>query len=248
MISQVILLLLGCCLVIVNAETRGAVTLDSFTFEKVIPKFKAVLVKFDASYPHGEKQDEFVKFTAEMKGAPDLLVAEVGVKDYGEKENEDLANRYNVKKDDFPAVKLFLDGNTEKPITFTDKDFNADTLKAFIKKNTNIRILLDQCLGDFDDIAVKFSVAKKDEQKKLLAEAKTKAVTLSNENEKKSANVYVKLMEKAIERGNIFFESEKERVKNIMAGKLSDAKKKELQGRVNILQSFLPKSDKKDEL
>jgi len=222
--------------------------LDSFTFDKVISKFQAVLVKFDTSYPYGEKQDEFVKFAAEVKSTPDLLVAEVGVKDYGEKDNEDLANKFKVTKDDFPAVRLFLNGNVDKPITFDDKDFKMDNLKAFVTKNTKIRMLLDQCLAEFDDIAVKFADAKKDVQKKLLEEAKSKAGKLTKENEKKSAGIYVKLMEKAIERGNIFFDSERERVKNILSGKVTDAKKTELQGRVNILTSFLSKSAKKDEL
>lgn len=191
-----------------------------------------------------------MKFANEVKNTPDLLVAEIGVKDYGEKENEDLAQQYGVKKEDFPAVKLFLNGNLEKPIVFDDKDFKVDNLKRFVTQKTNIKFLLEGCLAEFDDIAIKFAEKSttKDQQKKLLEEAKKKEAALAKEADKKSAKVYVKLMEKAVERGNIFFESENERVKNILSGKIADTKKSELQGRLNILNSFLLANLKKDEL
>jgi hypothetical protein len=56
------------------------------------------------------------------------------VKDYGDKDNEDLAKRYGVNKDDYPVVKLFVQG--KDPITFVAKDdnqFTADNLKRFIR-------------------------------------------------------------------------------------------------------------------
>jgi endoplasmic reticulum protein 29 len=45
---------------------------------------------------------------------PELLVGEVGIKDYGEKENDDLAKRFNVAKDDFPVAVLFVYGKDGK--------------------------------------------------------------------------------------------------------------------------------------
>lgn len=114
------------------------------------------------------------------------------------------------------------------------------------RKNTGIRILLDKCLGDFDAIAEKLMrpETSKDEQSKLLEEAQSKASKLSKDDDKKSADVYIKVMQKVIERGPKFVESEKVRVKNIMDGKISTTKKNELQARLNILTSFLESSDK----
>lgn len=52
-------------------------------------------MKIDVSYPYGEKHDEFVKLGLVYESVEDLLVAEVPVKDYGEKDNEDLAIRFD---------------------------------------------------------------------------------------------------------------------------------------------------------
>jgi len=234
----------------INCETKGAIGLDSLTFDKVVTKFKASLVKIDTAYPYGEKQDEWAKVAVDLKATPDLLVADVGVRDYGEKENEDIANKYSIKKDDFPQIRLFLNGDLENPVPFEGKDFKADDIKAFVKERAGIKILLDSCLEEFDDLAAKFAKhkASKEEQKKVLETAKTKASALNKEPEKKSANIYVKIMEKAIERGVVFYDSERQRVQNLLSGKLSDTKKKELQGRLNIIQSFIRSGAAKDEL
>jgi len=53
------------------------------------------IIKFDVSYPYGEKHEEFVKLGSAYQSVEDLLVAEVPVKDYGEKDNEDLAIRFD---------------------------------------------------------------------------------------------------------------------------------------------------------
>lgn len=60
---------------------------------QVLSKFQSTLVKFDVAYPYGPKHDEFVKFAESVHNIDSLLVAEVGIKDYGDKDNEDLAKR-----------------------------------------------------------------------------------------------------------------------------------------------------------
>lgn len=51
--------------------------------------------------------------------------------DYGEKENADIAEKYGVKKDDFPVYKLFVKGKDE-PVTYTGDVKNADDIKKFL--------------------------------------------------------------------------------------------------------------------
>lgn len=48
-----------------------------------------------------------------MASNPNILVSEVAVKDYGDKENVNLAQKYNVVKEDYPVLLLFKDGKSE---------------------------------------------------------------------------------------------------------------------------------------
>ena len=87
----------------------------------MLSKFKASVVKFDVAYPYGEKHDQFGKLSESLASNPDILVADVGVKDYGDKENVDLAQRYKVAKEDYPVLFLFISGQTE-PIRYKVKN------------------------------------------------------------------------------------------------------------------------------
>ena len=64
--------------------------------------------------------------------------------DYGEKENMDLAERFEVstKKDDYPSYLLFLQGKDE-PIRYTGDAKNADQIKKFLMKESGIHHLSD---------------------------------------------------------------------------------------------------------
>lgn len=138
-----------------------------FWIFQIVPKFKAVVVKFDVAFPYGEKHDEFAKVAAATKDATDLLVAEVGVKDFGNKDNADLAKRFDVKKDDYPSVLLFVQGKTEpfKFITETDADFTSDNIKRFIKKKTDIYLGLPGCVEKLDKLAEEFKSASEKDRK-----------------------------------------------------------------------------------
>lgn len=205
---------------------------------QIISKFKAAAIKFDVAYPYGTKHDEFAKVAEAAHTVPDLLVGEVGVKDYGEKENADLAERYKVNKDDFPVVKLFVAGISE-PYTFSDSEFTADSIKKFIRTKSNVHIGLPGCLEAFDKIAAKFSQVRDPEVKKaLLREAEDLWDKTTGRADQKTAEVYVKTMRKALDKGDDFVLNELKRVQSLAKGKMSKEKKEEVQQRINILQSF----------
>jgi ERp29, N-terminal domain len=84
----------------------------------------------------------------------DLLIAEVGIKDYGDFDNQEIATKFKVKKEDFPVLKLFIQGKDE-PIDYGQKDFDADAIKKFIRSSSNVYIGLPGCLENFDGIASK---------------------------------------------------------------------------------------------
>ncbi|XP_066967524.1 endoplasmic reticulum resident protein 29 [Macrobrachium rosenbergii] len=218
-------------------NAKGCTPLDSWTFDKIIPKFKAAIVKFDIAYPYGKKHDEYTRLSAAGRGSPELLVAEVGVKDYGDNENMDLAERFGVVKDDFPVVKLFVAGK-EDPIDF-DGEFNEENLKMFIRRHSEIYIGLEGCLEVFDRIADKFMVSENvKERKELLREAEDEWDKIKSPSDRPIAETYVKVMRRVLEKGNEFISTETSRVNGLMAEKLTKEKKDEMQGKLNILKSF----------
>lgn len=206
---------------------------------QVASKFKASLVKFDAAYPYGPKQEEYEKVCEASSNVNDLLVVEIAVKDYGEKENADLAKKYGAEKDNFPVVKLFLQGQSD-PVGFSkDEDFSAENLKKFIRSQSGVYIGCTGCIQTFDELAVKFIKEKSVEgKKKLLLKAEDLWDKAKGNQDQKSAEVYVKVMRKMIEKGEEFLSSESSRVENLIKGKISKEKKEELQQRINILQAF----------
>lgn len=98
---------------------EGCLELDEITFEKILAKFSTVLVKFDIAFPYGKKHDEYAKFAKEINqmGYEDLIVSVVGIKNYGQTINNNLAERFDID-DQLPKIKLFTNGNALKWIDF----------------------------------------------------------------------------------------------------------------------------------
>ncbi|KAL0267121.1 UNVERIFIED_CONTAM: hypothetical protein PYX00_009476 [Menopon gallinae] len=219
------------------ADCKGCVQLDTFSFDKVISKFKAALVKFDVAYPYGEKQDVYGKVSEAAYNVNDLLIAEVGVKDYGDKENSDLAERYQINKDDFPVVKLFIEGKNE-PFTFTG-EFKTENIQKFIRLNSGVYIGLPGCLEEFDKLALEFMKDTNNEKrKKILRVTEDLWDKTTGKSKQKSAEIYVKSMRRILDKGDDFTDTEIRRVENVLKGKISKEKIAEMQYRINILQSF----------
>lgn len=77
----------------VSWACKGCVNLDEHNFDKVLSRFKVTVVKFDVIYPYGEKHNAYAALAEELAHNEDLLFAQIGVKDYGDRENEALAKR-----------------------------------------------------------------------------------------------------------------------------------------------------------
>nr|BAN20799.1 endoplasmic reticulum protein erp29 [Riptortus pedestris] len=227
------------CAFLKYIDCKGCVQLDTYSFDKITSKFEASLIKFDTAYPYGAKHDAFEAVCEAAYSSPDLLVGEVQVKDYGEKDNEELAKRYGVIKDNYPTVKLFTKNGPVTFVTNDDKDFTSDNLKKFIRSKSQVYIGLPGCLEDFDKIATEFIKTKNiDEKKSLLKKAENLWDKAKGNRENKSAETYVKIMRKILEKGPEFITNESVRVENVLKGKINKEKQTEMQERVNILQSF----------
>lgn len=206
---------------------------------QIIPKFTATIVKFDTAYPYGDKHEQFALLAAASRSSPDLLVAEVGIKDYGEFDNADLGKRFAVEKDDYPVVKLFL-GRTDQHTEFDGKEFTEDNLRIFLRKNSDVYISYQDCLQNFDKFVDKFLKTKDpSEKKKIMEDARKAAKILKSPEDKISADIYVILMSKILEKGSEFVQQETNRVQGLMGKqKLTEEKKKSMQTKLNILKSF----------
>ncbi|XP_069136386.1 endoplasmic reticulum resident protein 29-like [Argopecten irradians] len=223
----------------INADgVKGSVQLNSGVFEKILKKHKAVLVKFDETYPYGEKQDAFKEVAEATLSQDEVLVAEVQVQDYGDKENADLAERFGVTKEDFPVYFLFLSGDAENPKKFLGNPKNADDVKKFLIRESGLWLGLPSCLEEYDKRVQEFLKASAEKRAEILASTEEAAAKETDESKKKSADIYVKTMKKVVEKGTDFIDSEVTRVEKLKDGKVSDKKKEQLNERLNILTSF----------
>ncbi|KAF5286496.1 hypothetical protein FQR65_LT12579 [Abscondita terminalis] len=235
------------CLIFISTtssqDCKGCASLDEHNFDKVVSRFKASIVKFDVAYPYGDKHNVFAKFAEEMVTNKDILIAQVGVKDYGDKENEELSKKYGVKsRDDLPVILLFVEGKRD-PLFYTETNWDLDTLRTFAKTNTKVYIGLPGCLEKYDQLATNF--VKSSDKAQAVSDAEK---LLEQEKEdKEAAETYVKYMKKVAEQGNEFVKLELARLaKIIKEGKIKEKKKEELSRRINILHSFA--IEPKDEL
>ena len=112
------------------ATCVGCLSLDPLTFNKVVTKFESVLVKFDVAFAYGQDHEAFSAFAAEIQNSTltpfstkELIIASVGIKDYGDKENADLGKRYGITGDVFPVIKLFNGGSLKNPVDFKECKF-----------------------------------------------------------------------------------------------------------------------------
>ena len=193
-------------------------------------------------------------FASNYGGGSDLVLGEVGISEYGDNTNQELGDKYDINKDNYPQYRLFLKSkNVNEPIKYEyDENVKSDELALFVRKN-GIYLALNGCLKDFDDLINKFMNDKDqtnrdkigNEGKKLLDNYKGK------ENEEKSGKYYMKVMAKINKEGDEYINKEIKRLDNLLNGEtyIPDDKKPWFRKRLNILSVFkeqLPDNDKKE--
>lgn len=191
-----------------------------------------MFVRFDKEYSYGDEHDAFKGFAAKVGGSgADLLVCDVGVSEYGDKDNSDLAERYSIKTEDFPQYRLWKKGSKE-PIVFKG-DKKEDGFLRFAQTEADVWVGLPGQLKDFDALAKAFASDKAGALKK--AETAAKGV---GEKDADSAKYYVKVMTKASEKAD-FVTKETERLQKMTEdGSVKSTKKEQFGRRLNILSSF----------
>ncbi|XP_037950327.1 protein windbeutel [Teleopsis dalmanni] len=217
----------------------GCVDLDEVNFDKTVLRFPYALVKFDIAFPYGEKHEAFAAFSKTAHQVTDeLLVATVGIKDYGEMENKLLGDRYKVDDKAFPAIFLFK-GSSDKYVQFpTYLDVTLDNLKKFVTENSELYIGREGCLKAYNLIIKNYANLSNELQLEKITEAEEALKSVTRENEKINARNYLLFMRKINEKGYEFVDEETKRLQRLRAGKVAEAKKVELTHKLNVLESF----------
>jgi endoplasmic reticulum protein 29 len=186
------------------ADVKGAIDLDSVSFPKIVGSSHFdVLVKFDKSYPYGDKEDqykEFVKTIGQAPGLNTVLVANVGVEDYGDKKNDDLREQFGINADDFPVFRLFPRASTV-PIPFT-ATVTASNLLLFVKQTLGVWIGLPGCLERYDSLTDGFLSLEESQKTEKVAAAEDLLAKEEADADKKTASFYVEMMKNVVKEGN----------------------------------------------
>eukprot|EP00930_Biecheleria_cincta_P098833 TRINITY_DN90483_c0_g1_i1.p1 TRINITY_DN90483_c0_g1~~TRINITY_DN90483_c0_g1_i1.p1 ORF type:complete len:247 (-),score=67.39 TRINITY_DN90483_c0_g1_i1:25-765(-) len=239
--SWVATTLVLCWTKLAEATAPGALKLDNFTFTKVTSQPGwSFLVKFDQSYAYGEKEDEFKLLCKHAYEAPKLLIAEVPVQEYGDKENDDLRQTFKLTKDDFPAYFLIDEAHPQPGLRYSGS-IKADLLANWLRKH-NIKIPSIGTLEEFDALAKEF--LQQGSSDSVLEKAKALAEGQFSADRK--AGIYIKIMQKIKEKGEDYVDSEIKRVSKIAEGKIGADKKAELEDKLKILGVFAEKPGKEE--
>lgn len=245
-------------LVQASATAQGAIKLDNMTFDKVVSlPGHSLLVKFDKSYAYGEKEDAFKELCKLAYPVKDFLVAEVPVQEYGDKENDDLRERFEVKADDFPVYFFFKgsadaktrfegfpDPSAKKPSNWdADEDGpweppmkgepTAENLAQWLRIQ-GIKMPSVGTIAELDEVVEQFMKGGASDSDLSKAE---KLAAEDHKNDAK-APIYVRIMKKIKEKGTDYIATEKLRVQKLLGGKLTPEKKTEMSDKMKILNVF----------
>ncbi|TRY63958.1 hypothetical protein TCAL_11026 [Tigriopus californicus] len=218
----------------------GVVQLDSLSFNKTVRRFPFSLVKFDGGYPTGEKHKIFAQLGRELSEVRNLLVAEVRIKTYGDKENEDIAMRFGFQEADYPEIILFIQdkkGGTLREIRY-GAEVSADAVINFLKSKAGSDLTLPGCLKEFDRYAQFFVNNDEKDRQRMLDKVVEIVSEMRPGSRKDKATRYMKIMETFVTRGLEGVEHEEERARKLLEEKLSQEKRINFEIMLNVLKSF----------
>ena len=205
------------------------------TFDRLIDGHRAVFVRFDKEYSYGDEHDAWKDFASKVADSTaDILTCDVGVSEYGDKDNSDLSEKYQIKADDFPQYRLWLKGKSSKdtPLAFKGEK-KSDGFLRFAQSEAGVWVGLPGQVQAFDALAKEFGKDAKGALKKA-----EKAAEKIGAADADSAKYYVKVMTKA-STAKDFVVKETERLqKMIDDGSVKPVKKEQFGRRLNILSSF----------
>jgi endoplasmic reticulum protein 29 len=229
-------MLLALCGLAAAYNDRGILKLDNTTFDRIIDGARTVFVRFDKEYSYGDEHDAWKELAGKVgDSSADMLSCDVGVSEYGDKDNSDIAERYSIKSEDFPQYRLFTKGtpSSGQPIVYSG-DKKYDAFLRFLQEKAGVWIGLPGQVKTLDELAKEFVSGDK---KKVIKKAEAAAGALEAKDAD-SGKYYVKVMQKIAEKAD-FVTKETDRLqKMIDDGSVKADKKTQFGRRLNILSSF----------
>jgi len=214
---------------------RGILKLDNTTFDRLVDGSRNIFVRFDKEYSYGDEHDAWKDFAKTVgESSADVLVCDVGVSEYGDKDNSDISDRFAIKSDDFPQYRFWSKGSKSStdPIVYSS-DKKKDDFLRFIQEKAGVWIGLPGQVKEMDALAKEFMKAS---DKAAVA---TKAGALKvDDKDAEAAKYYVKVMTKGAADAD-FVSKETARLKKMMDdGSVKAVKKEQFGRRLNMLSSF----------
>mmetsp|Transcript_7705 Transcript_7705/g.12799 ORF Transcript_7705/g.12799 Transcript_7705/m.12799 type:complete len:260 (-) Transcript_7705:155-934(-) len=227
---------------------KGIVEVEEVGLPHLLRSFD-VLLKIDKGHPYGENQEAFKDLAEaheEQLSKPgrirsDFLFAKMSVQNYGDIQNQDFAKKLGAADENtYPEYFYMKKGqDPETAVRYTGEDKGFDAISVFIKEQAGIRVA-ETLLPEMDAVAAKFVYADDDKTRQGLAEeASTVAKSLPEESDRTLAELYIKVMSKALDKGMDYFTSESNRLKRMLGnGKMKKDKQGAFEEKLKVLASF----------
>lgn len=229
-------------------EKRAVLLLDDFTFSKIVPHPNRDVVVLLAhksqigDYGTDSMRTDYFNFAFKMQtngDADHVLFAQIIVNGG---ENRQLSE--DIVGDEFihPKLVVFPAGSAT-PIAYPDdQPYHLNTLTQFVSQHTTLQFQLPGTMKLFDDLAANFLNADESRQRGFIAEAELALEGLTDTAQEETAAYYVRLMNKILENGLGYIQTEIKRHKKVLVGegpkRLTKAGQRNFENHLNVLHHF----------
>lgn len=240
-----------------GSHIDGAFPVDATTLP-LLSSVADLLIRVDKRYPSGKDHRQFKNFCKRYVESADSIrkdffIATVGIESTAHTDNHnlDLATELGAPDEKkWPQYYFLKKGSKDvsEAIKYGGDDKSADALAAFVQRKAGVRFGGTGPLEEMDGIASDFAteIAGGGETTPLIEKAKARAAKYSAGADKEIAEVYLKVMAKAVQKGVGYFRTETDRVSRMLEdGKMNDVKRRLFEDKLRVLGSFAdPKKGK----
>lgn len=212
-------------------------------FDSFVNGKKLALVEFYAPWcGHCKRLVPEYKTLGEAVASDPRLKDRVVVAKVDADAHRELGERFGVRG--FPTIKFFGRGKAVKAPEDYQGGRTAPEFLSFLADKVKSDAGFAR-VDELDGIAAKFENA--DDKAALLEQARAAAATVA-EDAKENADLYVKFMAKALEKGEGYIAKELARLEKMLdKGSMSSSKVEEVSRKVSVLSSFVGDEEDEDE-